>query len=72
MDAGNICGTHQAQGKVRKFVKKLTSSAEPTESEHSVQRRLPPFSSRQSVPDSKQLSPACAGRAGFTLLGMAV
>jgi hypothetical protein len=72
VDAGNICRTYQAQGKVRKFVKKLTSSAELTESEHSVQRRLPPLASRHSVPESKQLSLACAGRAGFTLLGMAV
>jgi transposase len=39
----------------------LTSSAERTESEHSVQRRLPPFSSQRSVPESKHLSPACAG-----------
>jgi len=46
----NIYGTYQAQGKVRKFVKKLTSSAERTESEHSAQRRLPPFSSQRSVP----------------------
>src|SRR5271169_3075348 len=72
VDAGNIYGTYQAQGKVRKFVKKLTRSAERTESEHSVQRRLPPFSSQRSVPESKHLSPACAGRAGSTLLGMAV
>jgi hypothetical protein len=61
VDAGNIYGTYQAQGKVRKFVKKLTSSAERTESEHSAQRRLPPFSSQRSVPESKHLSPACAG-----------
>jgi hypothetical protein len=56
VDAGNIYGTYQAQGKVRKFVKKLTISAERTESEHSAQRRLPPFSSQRSVPESKHLN----------------